>query len=188
MRKYGLAEKFVLYVGVVEPRKNLNVFLRAFARLRGELPHRFVIAGSLGWYSDSVLTEIEKLGLQSRVTMVGYVPDDELPALYCGADAFVYPSLAEGFGLPVIEAMACGTPVLCSNAPALQEVAGDAALTIDPHDEDAWTYALKELLTNEELRSELSGKGIERAKRFSWEQTALKTLRAFEDAALNASH
>lgn len=188
MRKYGLTEKFVLYVGVVEPRKNLNVFLRAFARLRGELPHRFVIAGSLGWYSDSVLTEIEKLGLQSRVTMVGYVPDDDLPALYCGADAFVYPSLAEGFGLPVIEAMACGTPVLCSNAPALQEVAGDAALTIDPHDEDAWTYALKELLTNEELRSELSGKGIERAKRFSWEQTALKTLRAFEDAALNASH
>ena len=187
MRKYGLAESYVLYVGVVEPRKNLNVFLRAFARLKNELPHRFVIAGSLGWYSDSVLAEIEKLGLQNRVTIVGYVPDDELPALYCGADAFIYPSLAEGFGLPVIEAMACGTPVLCSNAPALPEVAGNAAIMIDPRDEDAWTHALKEMLINKELRSELSRLGIERAREFSWKQTALKTLKAFEEAALDAS-
>ncbi|MCS7253693.1 MAG: glycosyltransferase family 1 protein [Armatimonadota bacterium] len=187
LRKYGLPEQFIIYVGVIEPRKNLTTLLRAFAALKGSLPHKLVFAGDVGWYGESVLNEIISLGLQEHVIRVGYVPDEDLPALICGAEALVYPSLAEGYGLPVIEAMACGTPVICSSAPALPEIAEGAALMVSPHDVYGWAKAIMQLLTDSDLRHELSQKGLERASQFSWEQTAKLTLSAFEEAAMEAN-
>lgn len=182
MRKYGLPERFVIYVGVIEPRKNLPTLFKALAMLKSSLPHKLVLAGDVGWYGESEIEEINRLGLDGQVICTGYVPDEDLPAMICGADALVYPSLAEGFGLPVLEAMACGTPVICSSAPALPEIAEGAALMVDPHDVDSWAEALRQLLTDSDLRLELRRKGLERASQFSWERTARLTLRAFEEA------
>ncbi len=187
LRKYGLPKQFVIYVGVIEPRKNLPTLLKAFAALKGLLPHKLVLVGDVGWYGEDTIGEIGRLGLDREVIHIGYVPDDDLPAMICGAEALVYPSLAEGFGLPVIEAMACGTPVICSNAPALPEIAEGAALMVDPNDVDGWAKALMQLLTDCDLRTELSRKGLERASQFSWEQTAMLTLNAFGEAAADAS-
>lgn len=187
LRKYGLPERFVIYVGVIEPRKNLPTLFKAFAMLKGLLPHKLVLAGDVGWYGKSIIEEIRRLGLDGQVIHTGYVPDEDLPAMICGADALVYPSLAEGFGLPVLEAMACGTPVICTSAPALPEIAEGAALMVDPHDANGWAGALRQLLTDSDLRLELRRKGLERASQFSWERTARLTLRAFEEAAAQAS-
>lgn len=182
-KKYSLNEPYLLFVGTIEPRKNLVTLLRAFAKIKNEFPHCLVLAGARGWYSEPVFAEIESLGLQNRVIHTEYVPADDLPPLMSGAEVFVYPSLSEGFGLPPLEAMACGAPVICSNAPALPEVVGDAAITVPPTDVDAWAEILKQVLTNADLRETLRQKGLIRAKQFSWEQTARLTLSAFERVA-----
>lgn len=187
LRKYGLPKPLLIYVGVIEPRKNLVTLLRAFAKLKSSLPHKLLLVGDVGWHGNMTLIEVERLGLNDSVIRLGYVPDEDLPALICGADALVYPSLAEGFGLPILEAMACGTPVICSNAPALPEIAEGAALMFEAHDEQALADTIIRLISDNELHKELRLKGLERASQFSWEQTALLTLKAFEDAAKEAS-
>ena len=181
--RYGLQRPYLLFVGTIEPRKNLPTLLKAFAPLTNSLPHRLVLVGAKGWGWEQVAGEIERLGLKGRVMCTEYVPDEDLPALMNGADLFVYPSLGEGFGLPPLEAMACGTPVLCSDAPALPEVVGDAALTLPPTEVAAWTETLHRVLRDEGLRETLRRKGLERARQFSWEETARRTLHAFEAAA-----
>lgn len=178
----GVHGPYFLYVGTVEPRKNLARALRAFTRLAPELPrHRFVIAGRRGWKYADVLREIARPELASRVTLLGYASESDLPALYAGATAFVYPSLFEGFGLPVVEAMACGTPVLTSRTSSLTEIAEGAALLVDPLDETALAEGLLRLAQDETLRSDLRARGLERAASFSWDRTGRETALAYRE-------
>jgi glycosyltransferase involved in cell wall biosynthesis len=174
---------YFLFVGNLEPRKNLARALRAFARVAPSLPdHRFVVAGAPGWKYEDVLREAARPELAGRVDLRGYVAEDGLPALYRNAAAFVYPSLYEGFGMPVIEAMACGTPVLTSNVAALPELAEGAAVLVDPLDEDAIAGALHALGTDAGLRARLRAAGRARAAEYSWERTCQQTLEAYAEA------
>ncbi len=170
---YGLPDRFALYVGTIEPRKNLPALLDAWQRLRSPCP--LVIAGKKGWLYEETFARVEALGLSDRVIFTGFVPDKDLPALYGAADVFVFPSLYEGFGLPVLEAMACGTPVVTTTGGSLPEVAGDAALLVDPTDVDALTDALGHLLHDRALRDECRERGLARARAFTWERTARET-------------
>lgn len=184
--QYGLAGAYFLYVGTLQPRKNLVRLVQAFERLNlGTLERsevQLVIAGKKGWLYDDLLAEIKRLGLGARVRLPGYVPDADLPALLSGALAFVFPSLYEGFGLPVLEAMACGTPVVCSNAASLPEVAGDAALLVDPLDTDGLAAAMARLASDGGLRAELIERGYRQARRFSWQRCATQVLAVLEGA------
>jgi glycosyltransferase involved in cell wall biosynthesis len=175
---------YFLFVGNLEPRKNLARALRAFARVAPSLPeHRFVIAGAPGWKYEDVLREAARPDLAGRVELRGYVPEGELPGLYRNATAFVYPSLYEGFGMPVIEAMACGTPVLTSNVAALPELAAGAAVLVDPLDEAALAEAMHALGTDDALRRRLREAGPARAAQYSWDRTCHLTLEAYREAA-----
>jgi glycosyltransferase involved in cell wall biosynthesis len=178
--RHGIAEPYVLYVGSIEARKNLDRLLGAFARLRAWSPQwQLVVVGAAGWKSSPVFATVQRLGLGSSVRFTGFVPDPDLPALFSGADLFVFPSLYEGFGLPVLEAMACGTPVVTSSTSSLPEIAGDAALLCDPEDESAITEAMRRVLDDPDLRRELSDRGVERARSFGWDRTAQDTLRVY---------
>ncbi|MBI5033444.1 MAG: glycosyltransferase family 4 protein [Chloroflexi bacterium] len=184
--KYNLPAEFALYVGNLEPRKNLPILLQAFARLVHQgLPHSLVLVGSRGWKDDAVFTTLSELGISDRVHFLGYVTQDELPLIYQASRVFVYPSLYEGFGLPVLEAMACGTPVITSNVSSMPEVAGDAGLLINPNSIDELTVALQRALTDSELRVTLAQKGLKRAQSFSWERTARETLAVYEQSFRN---
>jgi glycosyltransferase involved in cell wall biosynthesis len=183
--RYHVRGEYVLYVGTLQPRKNLGRLLEAFGLLRkraqrGEAPG-LVIAGRKGWLYDQITQQVERLGLESEVVFPGYVPQDDLPALLSGARLFVFPSLYEGFGLPVLEAMACGTPVLCSNVSSLPEVAGDAALLVDPLDVKGMAKAMNRLLQDEGLRTELVERGYRQVRQFSWERCARETLAVLEE-------
>ncbi len=184
--RYGLRGSYLLYVGTLHPRKNLARLVQAFGALLGsatELPPDLllVLAGKKGWLYDDILAEVRRLGLGGRVILTGYVPDEDLAALLSGARAFVYPSLYEGFGLPVLEAMACGTPVVCSDAASLPEVAGDAALTVAPLDTEALAAALARILTDTALRQSLIERGFQQTTRFSWHRCAQETMAVLED-------
>ena len=182
-RAYKVRPPYFLYVGTLEPRKNLLRSLRAFSAVSSSFPdHRFVIVGQKGWKYAAILREASRGILEGRVLVLGYVPETDLPALYTHATAFVYPSLYEGFGLPVLEAMACGTPVLTSDTSSLAEVASDAALLVDPEDEAAIAEGLRRLAAEERLRRELARRGMARAATFSWERTARETLSAYQEA------
>jgi glycosyltransferase involved in cell wall biosynthesis len=178
LRTLGLTGPYFLYVGTLEPRKNLARALRAFGRVAPSLPdHRFVIVGQRGWMYDDVLKEAS--GLRGRVDLLGYVAEEDLPALYSHAAAFVYPSLYEGFGLPVVEAMACGTPVLTSRSSSLAEIAEGAAVLADPLDEAALADGLMALATDDALRADLSRRGLAKAASFTWERTGRETAQAY---------
>ena len=176
--RYGLAERFILYVGTIEPRKNLLKLCEGFARRRakGDLPHQLVCAGPYGWLSRGLADHIARLGIAEPTRFTGYVPFEDLPALYTLAEMFVFPSLYEGFGLPVVEAMACGTPVITGRVAALSEVTGDAVEHVDDLEPDAIGDALARLSADEGRRQELSSRGLERARRFSWERAARETV------------
>ena len=177
--RYGLPPRYVLAVGTLEPRKNLTTLLRAFARLRGaagDPPPGLVLAGARGWLDSSIHDTVRSLGLEDVVRVPGFIDDDDLPAVYRGAEMFVFPSLHEGFGLPLVEAMACGVPVVASNSSALPEVAGGAALLVDPRDVDALAAAIGRVLRDRALRERLRAAGIARAGQFSWETAARRTL------------
>ncbi|MGQ9598820.1 MAG: glycosyltransferase family 4 protein [Anaerolineae bacterium] len=188
--RYGVKEPYLLYVGTLHPRKNLVRLIQAFASLLGFLTSaswplaadlQLVLAGQKGWLADDILDQVRRWSLQGRVIMTGYVPDADLPGLLSGALAFVFPSLYEGFGLPVLEAMACGVPVVCSNVSSLPEVAGEAALLVDPLDTHALSLALGQIVTNEELRRRLVERGFDQIQRFSWRRCAQETLQVLED-------
>ncbi|MBC7222825.1 MAG: glycosyltransferase family 4 protein [Anaerolineae bacterium] len=182
-RRYGLPPRFALTVGTIEPRKNLPRLFRALAPLRGAERIPLVVAGGKGWLYEETFRTVARLGLEDQVSFLGYVPEEDLPALYTAADLFVLPSLYEGFGLPVLEAMSCGAPVACSQAASLQEVAGDAARYFDPHDPEAMAEAIWALWADADLRAHLREQGLRRAAAFSWERAAHETL-ALYDALL----
>jgi glycosyltransferase involved in cell wall biosynthesis len=178
---YGITGPYFVYVGTIEPRKNLLRALRAFATLSSALPdHRFVLAGQPGWHCEDVLAEAEAAG--RRVLRLGYVPEEDLPLLYSQAEAAVYPSLYEGFGLPVVEAMACGTPVITSRSSSLEEIAGDAAALVDPLDERSIAEAMRAVATDAGLRASLKERGRANAARYTWDRTARETAEAYRDA------
>lgn len=181
--KFSLPDSYILFVGTLEPRKNIPTLLRAFAlaKKRGALPHALVIAGARGWRYENIFRTVEELGIKDHVIFLGYVPDEDLPALYSGADLFAFLSLYEGFGLPVLEAMACGTPVLVSNTSALPEVVGDSGVLVAPNDVEQAATEMLRILTDAELRRELSARGLERAKLFSQERFARGILRVYEE-------
>lgn len=187
-RKYALPDQFLLYVGTLEPRKNLLRLLRAVARLRDEgLPHQLVLAGGMGWMMESFEQEVNALGLQEAVHYLGYIPSEDLPGLFSLATVFTFPSLYEGFGLPPLEAMACGAPVLTSKSSSLAEVCGDAAYLVDPHSVEAIAAGLAELLRDAELRECLRAKGLQRAATFSWRRAACETGEIYRQVVQSAS-
>jgi glycosyltransferase involved in cell wall biosynthesis len=176
--RYKLEGPFVLYVGTLEPRKNLTGLVRAFAAL--DMPGlKLLIAGKKGWMYQELFATVEALGLTSRVVFTGFVPDSDLPALFSAAQVFVYPSLYEGFGLPVLEAMQCGAPVITTSVSSLPEVAGEAALLVAPDDVRGLTDAIRRVLTEPGLREELRGRGLEQSRRFSWSKTADLTAEVY---------
>ena len=184
--RYGLARRYLLYVGTLQPRKNLERIVHAFERIcdRPELAElQLVLAGKQGWLYETLYSQVVRAGLQGRVIFPGYVADEDLGALLSGATAFVFPSLYEGFGIPVLEAGGCGVPVITSNTSSLPEVAGDAALLVDPLDVDAIADAMYRLVTDEALRAELARRGFENVKRFSWDKCARETLAVLEGVA-----
>ncbi len=167
-RNRRLPERFILYLGTLEPRKNLETLIDAYAGLRGDgkaVP-KLVIAGGKGWFFETIFARVAELGLTDEVLFPGYVPGAELPWWYRSAELFAYPSRFEGFGLPVLEAMACGTPVVTTTSSSLPEVAGDAALLVDPDDTTALTAALGRLLADSQMRTNLRAAGLRQAARF----------------------
>ncbi len=205
-QKYSLPDNFVLFVGTIEPRKNLVTLLQAWAKVIADCPEAWgharprlqiadceianrksqignwalVIAGGRGWLYEETFATVERLGLSGDVVFLGYVPEADLPSLYSLARLFVFPSLYEGFGLPPLEAMACGTPVVCAHTSSLPEVAGDAALLVDPLDADGLAAAMQQALGDEGLRARLVERGLRQAARFTWRAAAQQLLAIYE--------
>jgi glycosyltransferase involved in cell wall biosynthesis len=183
MNEYNIKYPFILFVGTLEKRKNVPTLIKAFYKLKkSKLEHKLVIVGGKGWKYSQIFDLIEELKLQKDVIFTDYVSDEDLVKLYNTADLFVYPSLYEGFGLPPLEAMACGCPVITSNTSSLPEVVGDAGIMIDPNDINSLTESMHKILTNKEIREDMSRKSLERAEMFSWKKTANETWNVYEDA------
>lgn len=182
-RRYALPEEYVLYLGINKPHKNLVRLIDAFARIKHHVSRfTLVIAGAWDSRYPEPRQRVEALELENAVRFLGLVPEADLPVLYAGAALFVFPSLYEGFGLPALEAMACGTPVACSNTSSLLEVCGDAVFYFDPADVEAIAEALRQALTDSDLRAELRERGLARAAQFSWGRTARQTLYLYREA------
>ena len=183
-RRYDIGERYILFVGTLEPRKNLFNLVRAFHRLCREEPRlQLVIAGKKGWGVERLFKLVQALDLQDRVIFTGYVEDAAKFDLLRRAQVFAYPSLYEGFGIPVLEALSLGIPTVTADRPALREVAGEAALFVDPQSPEAICSAMLRLLRDERLRGELSRRGLERARDFSWTLTAIKTEKVYRSLA-----
>lgn len=176
--KYARGRPFILAVGTLEPRKNYPTLIRAFARARqaARLPHALVIVGRKGWVYEPIFAAVDDLGLHDEVIFPGFVPDEELPALYNAADVLVTPSFYEGFGLPALEAMACGTPVIVSDVSSLPEVVGEAGVRIDPRDEAGLAEAIVRVVGDSALRVGLREAGLRRAREFTWDRAARELL------------
>ena len=179
--KHGIHCPFILTLGVIQPRKNLGRLLEGFARLKGNLEsgHKLIIVGKQGWLEADLRRRIDKLGLTEDVILTEHVPYGDLPALYGAADVFVYPSVYEGFGLPPLEAMACGMPVITGDRSSLPEVVGEAGVMVDPYDPEAFAEAMARVLSSESLRSEMSSRGLAQARKFSWDKMARETLAVY---------
>ncbi|MEM7032550.1 MAG: glycosyltransferase family 1 protein [Chloroflexota bacterium] len=180
--KHNLPDRFILFLGTIEPRKNVVGLLKAYAVWiqRDAAAPLLVVGGGKGWYYQQVFEWVEKLGLQDRVRFPGYLPQADLRLWYNAANIFVYPSLFEGFGLPVLEAMACGTPVITSNVSSLPEVAGDAAVLIDPHNTDALSAAMEQVYSQPTTQQTMAEKGLRQRVRFSWQKTATETRKVYQ--------
>lgn len=184
--RYGIDGEYILAVGSIQPRKNLVRLIRAYAdlrrrRSRAKLP-QLVLVGKRAWLYGPTLRAIEESGIGDRIKLTGYVSEEDLPALYTGATCFVYPSYFEGFGLPPLEAMQCGAPVITGDQTSLPEVVGDAGLMVNPFDESALASAMARLIDDASLRDELRQRGLQRAAMFNWHETARLTLKAYERA------
>lgn len=182
--KYGITGDYILTVGSIQPRKNMPRLIRAYARLCREaklesIP-KLIVAGKRAWLFDDTLDAAENSAVRDQILFVGYVPEEDLPALYTAAKCFVYPSYFEGFGIPTLEAMRCGTPTITSNRTCFPEIIGDAGLMVDPFDERAIQEGMVRVLGDEKLRRELSEKGTKRASRFDWKETAQQTLKVYD--------
>lgn len=180
-KKYGLPRDYLLFVSSLEPRKNIDLLIDALAVAPMDIP--LVLVGWNGWGRKDWLEKVHHAGLSRRIHTIGHIPDHDLSAVYSGAAALVYPSLYEGFGLPIVEAMACGCPVICSRAASMPEVAGDAALLIDPADCDDLVHALDTVVHDSQVRSDLVARGDRRAAAFTWESTARQTVDIFRQVA-----
>lgn len=185
-KRYRIGGDYILAVGSIQPRKNLTRLVRAYSALRRARPNaklpQLVLVGKKAWLYDETLRAIAECGSARDVSLTGYVPEGDLPALYTGALCFVYPSYFEGFGLPPLEAMRCGTPVIASDRTSLPEVVGDAGLLVDPFDEAALAHALAALLDDADLRTRLRTRGLARAASFDWRETARRTLEVYQRA------
>ncbi|HEY1294870.1 MAG TPA: glycosyltransferase family 1 protein [Chloroflexota bacterium] len=175
---------YALFVGTLEPRKNVPLLLDAFVQVRKQLDAQLLVVGGRGWLDESIFVAHARSGLGDAARFLGSLDQDDLASLYSHAGVFVLPSLYEGFGLPVLEAMACGAPVVCSNAGPLPEVAGDAAILLTPEDAGAWAGAIVSMLTDAHQANELRQRGFERAKAFSWERAAQATREVYREALL----
>jgi glycosyltransferase involved in cell wall biosynthesis len=187
-RRFRVLDEFILFVGTVEPRKNLLTLVRAFEDLlrTTDLKPQLVIAGQRGWMSDELFALIEQGSLRDHVRFLGYVADEDLRALYSSCRVAVYPSLYEGFGLPPLEAMACGAPVITSRIPVIMETSEHAARLINPTDTEELTAAMVELLTDADARAQLARAGLKRAAEYTWERTARQTLAVYEEVLNSA--
>ncbi len=184
-RRFGIEGDFLLTVGTIEPRKNIGTLVRAFTNVLRQNPSRalqLVIAGKKGWLTSQFFSEVEKSGFADRIVFTGYLFDDDLRALYSSCLLFVYPSIYEGFGLPPLEAMACGAPAIVSCIPTLVETTQGAACYFDPASDADLTRAIVDLMINDSARQSLAATGLEQAAKFSWEQTAQMTLSVYEEA------
>lgn len=185
-KKYGIEGRYILTVGNLQPRKNLVRLMAAYSLLRKARPdidHKLVIVGKKAWKFSPILASANKSSWSDDIILTGYVDDSDLPDLYRGADVMVYPSVFEGFGLPPLEAMACGTPVIVANRTSLPEVVGDDGILINPYDTEEMTAAMASLLLNKDVRELYGRKGVERAKRFSWANVANTCMEAYQEAA-----
>jgi len=179
-REYKLPDSFILYVGLIEPRKNVPLLIQAYKKLVDQgITTPLVIVGRLGWMSGEINDQIERLDLKERVQFTGYVPVEDLPGIYNLACLFVYPSRYEGFGFPVLEAMACGVPVITSSVSSLPEIVGEAGMLIQPDDEEVLTQAMGIVLSKPDLQAELARKGPVHAAEFTWERTARRTIQVY---------
>jgi glycosyltransferase involved in cell wall biosynthesis len=179
--KYGLGESpYILAVGTVQPRKNYQMLIKAFAPVAERHPHQLVFSGGKGWLYEEMMAEVGRQGLNGRVRFIGFVDDADLPALYSDAALFVFPSLYEGFGLPILEAMGCGVPVISSDASCLPEVVGEAGILLPPQDPQRWTETLLDLLGDPEARSRLVAAGFHQTRRFTWRRAAEQLLDIYE--------
>lgn len=175
--RYDLSDQYILAVGTIHPRKNLERLIQAFEHVALEHPSlQLVLCGNEGWRASATLDRARRSPFADRIVHIGYVPESDLPALYSGATVTAFVSLYEGFGLPAVESMACGTPVVAANRSALPEVCGDAALLADPFDSIAIAESLKRLLDDDVLRRDLIERGFQRAKQFTWQSCAHETL------------
>jgi glycosyltransferase involved in cell wall biosynthesis len=181
---YGISDKYILFLGTLEPRKNLTRVLEGFSNFKknftGKFDYQLVVAGKRGWLMEEYFQMVKDLGIEENVIFTGYVGGDELKPLYAYAEFFVMPSLYEGFGQTVVEAMACGAPCLVSKVSSIPEIAGDAVYYVDPHDTEGIGKAMAELTSNRDLREKLSLAGREQAKKFSWEKCARETLEVYK--------
>jgi glycosyltransferase involved in cell wall biosynthesis len=176
-QKYQLPARFVLFVGLLEPRKNLPALLQAFSSLPSQTPEvKLVITGRQGWMYAQTLQLVQSLGLTERVHFTGYVEQSDLPRVYNLAEIAVYPSLYEGFGLPVLEAMACGTPVITSNVSSMPEITAEAGVLVPPGEVPALAQAIEHLLSDPTERQRRSALGLQRAAQFTWQRTAIQTM------------
>ena len=171
-RKFKLPEKFIFYAGSLSPRKNMITLIRAFSQIISKIPHKLVLTVPESWKDSMVYKTIDELNIHDSIINLGFIEQESMPALYNLADICVYPSLYEGFGLPVLEAMHCGCPVVASNTSSIPEVAGDAAVLVDPLDTNAIAKAICRVLTDSQLREKLISSGFQQAKKFTWDRTA----------------
>ena len=180
-QKYGLGDwPYPFSVSTIQPRKNYQMLIRAFKSLTHSWPHHLVIAGGKGWLYEEILAEVEKQGLQERVHFLGFVADADLPALYTQATLLLFPSFYEGFGLPLLEAMACGVPVVSSNASCLPEVVGEAGRLLSPHDETGWTTTVHKLLLDGRERGRMVANGFRQAHQFTWKKAARQLIEIYQ--------
>jgi len=182
--KYGINGKYILSVCTIEPRKNIHTLLKAFSLLHKNTDYKLVLTGKIGWINKSLFENIEQYGIKNKVIFTGYVPQEDLAPLYSGADLFVYPSIYEGFGLPILEAMKCGCPVITSTFSSMPEVVGDAGITINTTDVELLARTIDEVLIDNELKKLLSEKGLKRSKMFSWDIGAKQLMNVVNEIGI----
>ncbi len=186
LKKYNIPEKYILFVGRLEERKNIPRLIHAFDNLRKEkgIKHKLVLVGKKGYKSEQIIDVIDKLKLKDEVILSGYIPEQDLPYFFSGADLFIFPSLYEGFGIPILEAQACRCPVATSNISSMPEVAGEGAILFNPQKTDEIAQAIYKIISDNDLKNDLIEKGFNQIKKFSWQKCAQETLEVLEKASI----